>query len=173
MVNCNAVLYTEEEYQKKRGETFKPRFRWEPTFLTLLPQTLRLLWSAHILFWKPGNNLAITKVYFHLQYQIFDDVIRYFNWPNPFSHTWAQGSTQPLAEVNTRNLPGRKGRPARKANNLTAIYGPIVWKMWKPRRLTLPWASATCYRSSCTFYNMKLWKQQVVPEDEQECIMAC
>jgi hypothetical protein len=33
----------------------------------------------------------------------------------------ALGSTQPLTEKSTRNLPGRKGRPARKADNLTAI----------------------------------------------------
>jgi hypothetical protein len=30
-------------------------------------------------------------------------------------------STQPLTETNTRNLPGGKGRPARKADNLIAI----------------------------------------------------
>jgi hypothetical protein len=33
----------------------------------------------------------------------------------------ALGSTQPLTEMSTRNLPGGKGRPARKADNLTAI----------------------------------------------------
>jgi hypothetical protein len=31
------------------------------------------------------------------------------------------GSTQPLTEMSTRNLPGGKGRPARRAGNLTAI----------------------------------------------------
>jgi hypothetical protein len=36
------------------------------------------------------------------------------------------GSTQPLTGMSTRNLPGDKGRPARKADNLTAIYEPIV-----------------------------------------------
>jgi hypothetical protein len=36
------------------------------------------------------------------------------------------GSTQPLTEMNTRNIPGGKGRPARKADNLTAICEPIV-----------------------------------------------
>jgi hypothetical protein len=35
------------------------------------------------------------------------------------------GSTQPLTEMSTRNLPGVKGRPALKANNLTAICEPI------------------------------------------------
>jgi hypothetical protein len=36
------------------------------------------------------------------------------------------GSTQPLAEMSTRDLPGGKRRPARKADNLTAICEPIV-----------------------------------------------
>jgi hypothetical protein len=31
-----------------------------------------------------------------------------------------------LIEMSTRNLPGAKGRPARKAYNLTAICEPIV-----------------------------------------------
>jgi hypothetical protein len=49
----------------------------------------------------------------------------FFNLPNPSSRTMALGSTQPLSEVITRNLPGGKGRPARKAGNLTAICEPI------------------------------------------------
>jgi hypothetical protein len=36
------------------------------------------------------------------------------------------GSTQPQTEMSTKNLPGSKGRPARKADNLTAICEPIV-----------------------------------------------
>jgi hypothetical protein len=35
-------------------------------------------------------------------------------------------STQPITEMSTKNLPGGKGRPARKADNLTAIYEPII-----------------------------------------------
>jgi hypothetical protein len=30
------------------------------------------------------------------------------NWPNPSSHTMTMGSTQPLTEMSTRNLPGDK-----------------------------------------------------------------
>jgi hypothetical protein len=41
----------------------------------------------------------------------------------------ALGSTQPLTEMSTRNLPEGKGRPARKANNPSAICEPIVKKM--------------------------------------------
>jgi hypothetical protein len=38
-------------------------------------------------------------------------------------------STQPLTEKSTRNLPGCKGRPERKADNLTTICESIVYKM--------------------------------------------
>jgi hypothetical protein len=34
--------------------------------------------------------------------------------------------TEPLTEMSTRNLPGGKGRLARKADNLTTICEPIV-----------------------------------------------
>jgi hypothetical protein len=37
-------------------------------------------------------------------------------------------STQPPTEMSTRNLSGAKKRPARKADNLAAIYEPNVWK---------------------------------------------
>jgi hypothetical protein len=35
-----------------------------------------------------------------------DEVIFFFNLPNPFGRTMALGSTQPLTEMSTRNLPG-------------------------------------------------------------------
>jgi hypothetical protein len=54
------------------------------------------------------------------------------------------GSTQPLTEMSTKNLSGGKGRPARKADNLTGISEPIVREMWEPRRLTTLWASTAC-----------------------------
>jgi hypothetical protein len=62
----------------------------------------------------------------------------------------ALGSTQPLKEMSTRNLPGGKGLPARKADNLIAICELIVYKMWEPRRLTILWASRACYRDTFT-----------------------
>jgi hypothetical protein len=45
-----------------------------------------------------------------------------------------------------------KGRPARKADNLTAICEPTVSKMWDPQRLTTLWVSMACYTDSFTFY---------------------
>jgi hypothetical protein len=48
----------------------------------------------------------------------------FFNLPNLSGRTMALGvlgSTQPLTEMSTRNLPGGKRRPARRADNLAAI----------------------------------------------------
>jgi hypothetical protein len=53
-------------------------------------------------------------------------LLDFLNLPNPSICTMALGWTQPLTEMSTRNLPGGKGRPARKADNLTAICEPVV-----------------------------------------------
>jgi hypothetical protein len=50
----------------------------------------------------------------------------FFNRPNPSSRTMTVKSTQPLTEVSTRNLHGDKGRLAREADNLIAIFEPVV-----------------------------------------------
>jgi hypothetical protein len=50
-------------------------------------------------------------------------VIGFFDLPNPSSRTVALELT--LTKMSTRNLPGDKGRPARKADKLTAICEPI------------------------------------------------
>jgi hypothetical protein len=54
------------------------------------------------------------------------DEVDIFNLPNPSSRTMALRSTQPLRETSTRNLPGGKKRPARRADNLAAVYEPNV-----------------------------------------------
>jgi hypothetical protein len=64
----------------------------------------------------------------------------------------AMGSTQPLTDKRTRNIPGVKERPAHKADTLTAICEPTVYKMWEPWRLTTLWASTTCYMDSFIFF---------------------
>jgi hypothetical protein len=57
---------------------------------------------------------------------ISDEVTGFFNWPNPSSRTMTLGSTQPVTEMSTRNLPGGKERPACKADNLTVICEQTV-----------------------------------------------
>jgi hypothetical protein len=82
-----------------------------------------------------------------------DEVTGFISSPNPSSRIMALGSTQPLTEMmSTRDLPGGKGRLARKTDNLTAICEPIVYKMWEPRRLTTLWAFMACYKDSFTFF---------------------
>jgi hypothetical protein len=62
--------------------------------------------------------------------------------------------------MSIRNILGGKGRPVLKADNVTAIYEPIVWKMWKPQHLTTLWASTACYRDTFTFYVYKLERER-------------
>jgi hypothetical protein len=52
---------------------------------------------------------------------LIPNVIGFFNWPNPSSRIMAFGLTQPLTEINIRNLPGDKGQLAHEADNITAI----------------------------------------------------
>jgi hypothetical protein len=66
------------------------------------------------------------------------------------------GSTQPLTKMSTKNLFGGKGRTAHKADNLTAIYEPFVYKKWEPRCLTTLWASTACYRDSYIVIVLKI-----------------
>jgi hypothetical protein len=54
------------------------------------------------------------------------DEVDFFNLPNPSSRTISLGSTQPLTKMSTRNLPGGKKRPARRADNLAAICEPNI-----------------------------------------------
>jgi hypothetical protein len=56
------------------------------------------------------------------------DEVDFFNLPNPSSRTMALGSTQSQTKMSTRNLPGGKKRPARRADNLAAICELNVWK---------------------------------------------
>jgi hypothetical protein len=54
-----------------------------------------------------------------------DEVLGFFNCLNPSSRNVLLGSTKPLTEMSTRNLPGVKGCPERKTDNLNAIREPI------------------------------------------------
>jgi hypothetical protein len=64
--------------------------------------------------------------------------------PNPSSCTMALGSTQPLTEMSTSNFPAGKKLPARRADNLAAIYEPNVSELWKPQPLATLRASTAC-----------------------------
>jgi hypothetical protein len=54
------------------------------------------------------------------------DEVDFFNLPNPSATLWAWGRLSLLTEMSTRNLPAGNKRPARRADNLAAIYEPNV-----------------------------------------------
>jgi hypothetical protein len=70
----------------------------------------------------PGSKLKAGKSRVRFAMRSLD----FCNLSNPSSHIMTLESTPPLPEMSTRNLPGGKGRPARKDDNLSAIFEPIV-----------------------------------------------
>jgi hypothetical protein len=67
---------------------------------------------------------------------------------SPSSLSTALGLTKPLTEMTTRNLPGGKGRPMHKADTLTAICEPIVYRKSGNLDVLTLWASTACFRDS-------------------------
>jgi hypothetical protein len=57
---------------------------------------------------------------------IVPDEVDFFNLPNPSGRTIALGSTQPLTEKSTRNLPGGEKGAVHRADNLATICEPNV-----------------------------------------------
>jgi hypothetical protein len=62
-----------------------------------------------------GQNIFISNLFSEAWHyatnrqvagSIPDEVIGFFNWPNPSSRTTALGSNQPLTIINIRNIPG-------------------------------------------------------------------
>jgi hypothetical protein len=91
---------------------------WFHSFIRLI-SVIKILPFVYI---KRGHYATSRKVVGSIP----DEVIGFFNWPNHSSRTVALGSTPPITEINSRNLPGGKGRLVRKADNLSAICEPIV-----------------------------------------------
>jgi hypothetical protein len=84
----------------------------------------------------------------------------------------ALGSSR-LTEMSTRNYPGGKGRPARKADNLTAICEPNVCKLWEPQPLTTLRDSFTFYYRSQAFELCHILKGSVSYEYLYVTILPC
>jgi hypothetical protein len=55
-----------------------------------------------------------------------DKVIGFLNWYHPSRLITSLGYTRPVTELSIKKIPEDKGRPARKAGNLTDICEPIV-----------------------------------------------
>jgi hypothetical protein len=65
----------------------------------LLPEILARA-RGSVVGW--GTMLQAGRLWARVPMRLLD----FFNWPNPSSCTMALGSTQPLTEMSTRNLPG-------------------------------------------------------------------
>jgi hypothetical protein len=92
-------------------------------------------WPAHPILLYSCSLIIDYSVrrtnYEATHYAIFPEVFLTFSFLNPnimFNNLL----------VKNLNLCG--------ADNFTAIFESIVKKMWEPRRLTILWASAACYR---------------------------
>jgi hypothetical protein len=88
-----------------------PYILWNPNVhcgVRKIPQLVRVRWIQSIRS-HPTSLRFILKLSFQS-----------FQLTCPSSRTTALGSTQPLTDTGTRNLPEGKGRPARKDDNLTA-----------------------------------------------------
>jgi hypothetical protein len=133
----NYSLFYYEHYYFAIFELLTPSFT-QGTAISLLCLFLFILFVDHLV--TPSVNLDIlrpiggTRKRSWLRHYATSrkvagsspDEVDFFNLPNPSRRTIALGSTQPLTKMSTRNLSGSKGRPARKANKLTAICEPTV-----------------------------------------------
>jgi hypothetical protein len=102
------------------GDFMNSSFIWYCNFLKLMPQSSSYWGPWYVVGWGNMPQAGRSHVRFLMM------LLNIFNWPNPSSCTMALGSTQPLREMSTRSLPGRKGRPARKSGNFTAICEPTA-----------------------------------------------
>jgi hypothetical protein len=105
---------------------------------------IKLLWaSGHVVSWGTVPQAGRSWSSFSMSLDSSDDcatsrkvlvplpdVTGFFSWPNLHIDTMALYWTQPQAE----NFESKWWLPARKADNLSAICEPIVWKLLDPRR---------------------------------------
>jgi hypothetical protein len=114
---------------KCRGSTsVKPQVPFTPqsaahcsVFLVLTGQA-----QARLAIHQQHITLALQQLVHSVAGSIPDEVVEFFSCPSSSSRTVALGLTQPLTEMSAGNIPGGRGRPALKADNLIAICEPIV-----------------------------------------------
>jgi hypothetical protein len=99
-----------------------------------------------------------------------DEVIEFFNWSILPAALSPSDRLSLLTEVSTRNLPGRKGRPAHEAGNHTAICESIVQQMWEPRRSVtgIAFVVSLCWVCFAAAAVRRRW-MQLRPSSDDDC----
>jgi hypothetical protein len=99
-------------------------FVWGLATMTAIKKTV-VGWGITLQHWKSRVRIPKTSLDF-------------FNLPNPSSRTMTLRFTQSWTQMNTRNIS------ALKADNLTLICEPVVWKIYYPQCLTTLQACNVC-----------------------------
>jgi hypothetical protein len=95
------------------------------------------VWLLYV-FVLEGTRFATSR---KVAGSIPDGVIGIFHWHNPSDRTMALGLTQPLKEMNTRNIFWGYRRPVRRADNLTTFMCRMSWNLnlLEPSRPAQAW----------------------------------
>jgi hypothetical protein len=86
---------------------------------------------------------------------------------------WPWGRLSLLTEMSTRKLPRGKKRPARRADNLAAMYEPNVWKCGSLKPSATLRASTACTEITLLTSTPHYCWCAVIPTSRSERVLGC
>ena len=94
--------------------------------------------------WGTAPQAGRSRFRFPMESEIFD-------WLHHSGRTNAMGSSQPLAEISTKDLPWRVWAAGDWGSQRCHFLVPTVWKFWEPQPPGALGAYLGLYRDSFTF----------------------